>query len=396
MNNKTANSADSQAQVGGFYGILTEDVELNENLSWFEKVLFTRIAALTNRDGYCWATNAYFAERYSTKNKKKLKESISRSISNLVKEGFLDIELIKNDKEEIVERRLYVNTLSCKSPRNTSNNTCTLLTGADKGGINMGVKGGIVENVNRGINVDVNYNNTGINNRNNIYLNVETGSQRTKAQNDEKELIKQFEEDIWNKRLCNEGMKGSKKVAFKKWKIAIKQSGRETVKNGWESYVAYQQFKDWTVKRPEFFLTAEKELWMSDWSFEQSRNTGQLNHSAGVGKKGSGIDEIANWKYKLGVAKNRGLLTDSQYQEAKNASAWKYVAREYKEIIIGIEEEPKAKEKLGFTYDWRDFLSRKYGTEVNMPLEYYKNNIPELYNELVEEQERLNNDREYP
>lgn len=84
-----------------YYSILTADVRYDRNLSDSEKLLYSEITALSNKYGYCTATNNYFAELYGVS-----KVTISRRISNLKKHGYLEVKMIK-ENNEIVQRQLY-------------------------------------------------------------------------------------------------------------------------------------------------------------------------------------------------------------------------------------------------------------------------------------------------
>ena len=87
-----------------YYSILTADVRYCKELSAQEKLLYSEITALTNKKGYCWATNNYFAELYGSS-----KETISRQISNLAKHGFIHLNIIYVEgTKQIKERRIYL------------------------------------------------------------------------------------------------------------------------------------------------------------------------------------------------------------------------------------------------------------------------------------------------
>lgn len=134
-----------------YYSILTADVRYDERLKKYAdcKVLFSEITALSNKYGYCTASNGYFARLYD-----RPKQTISRWISLLIKLGYLKSEMIyKENSKEIQERRLYPIT----TPINVNNNR----------GINTSVKGAINTGVNRGINASVKDNITSINTINN-------------------------------------------------------------------------------------------------------------------------------------------------------------------------------------------------------------------------------------
>lgn len=126
-----------------YYSILTADVRYDERLKNHAdcKVLYSEITALSNKYGYCKASNKYFSELYG-----RPTPTISKWINLLKKLGYIKVEMIyKENSKEIKERRLY----PISTPINADINT----------GINVDVKGGI--------NVDVKDNITSINNINN-------------------------------------------------------------------------------------------------------------------------------------------------------------------------------------------------------------------------------------
>lgn len=65
--------------------------------------MYGEITALSNKEGFCWATNTYFAELYGVS-----KFTVSRWISALVEKGFVKIELINKDNGKEVLRKLYI------------------------------------------------------------------------------------------------------------------------------------------------------------------------------------------------------------------------------------------------------------------------------------------------
>ena len=143
-----------------YYSILTADVRYDERLKKYAdcKVLFSEITALSNKYGYCTASNGYFARLYD-----RPKQTISRWINLLIKLGYLKSEMIyKKNSKEIQERRLYPIT----TPINANNNR----------GINASVKGSINTDNNRGINASVKDNITSINTINNNITTTTTGT----------------------------------------------------------------------------------------------------------------------------------------------------------------------------------------------------------------------------
>ena len=96
-----------------YYSILTANVRYDNELKANEKLLFSEITALSNKNGYCHANNNYFATLYSVS-----KTSISNWINHLKERGYLKVEMIKDGKE-IKERRLFPISTPIKENFNT-------------------------------------------------------------------------------------------------------------------------------------------------------------------------------------------------------------------------------------------------------------------------------------
>lgn len=65
-----------------YYAIIPASIRYDKKLPANAKLLFGEITALCNKEGYCWATNEYFAELYSTSEK-----TISRWLKALKAKG---------------------------------------------------------------------------------------------------------------------------------------------------------------------------------------------------------------------------------------------------------------------------------------------------------------------
>ena len=87
-----------------YYSVIPAKIRYDEDLRANEKLLYGEISALSNKYGYCVAGNTYFAELY-----KVHKKTISEWISHLKSKGYIETELIYEDKK-IVERRIYIET----------------------------------------------------------------------------------------------------------------------------------------------------------------------------------------------------------------------------------------------------------------------------------------------
>lgn len=70
-----------------YYAILSADVRYNKNLTANAKLLYAEITALCNAEGYCWATNRYFANLYDVN-----LPTVSTWVKSLEKEGFIRID----------------------------------------------------------------------------------------------------------------------------------------------------------------------------------------------------------------------------------------------------------------------------------------------------------------
>lgn len=88
-----------------YYAIIPAIVRYDKDLKANEKLLYGEITALCNKSGFCWSGNKYFAELFGVTN-----QTVSSWISTLVDKGYLIREIIRNDKNEIVKRQLYLNT----------------------------------------------------------------------------------------------------------------------------------------------------------------------------------------------------------------------------------------------------------------------------------------------
>jgi hypothetical protein len=71
-----------------YYAVLIAEVRYDNQLGNFSKLLYAEISALCNKEGYCWASNNYFADLYEVKD-----ITITRAITQLVERGYLIREL---------------------------------------------------------------------------------------------------------------------------------------------------------------------------------------------------------------------------------------------------------------------------------------------------------------
>ena len=73
-----------------YFGILPASVRYDKSLCMGARVLFSELTALTNKEGYCWASNEYFATLYDVSN-----ATVSSWINELKEKGHVTITLEK-------------------------------------------------------------------------------------------------------------------------------------------------------------------------------------------------------------------------------------------------------------------------------------------------------------
>ncbi len=81
------------------YIFLPEQVCFDKRLSPSARLLYGVIAVLTAKDGYCWARNSFFADKFHVR-----PETVSKAISALEEAGYIRLEFEGQGKEN---RRIY-------------------------------------------------------------------------------------------------------------------------------------------------------------------------------------------------------------------------------------------------------------------------------------------------
>ncbi|MGX0020195.1 helix-turn-helix protein [Staphylococcus hominis] len=221
-----------------YYSIITANVRYDNRLTDSEKLLFAEITSLSNKYGYCTATNSYFARLYEV-----VKETISRRISNLTKYGYLKIETVKDGKQ-IKQRKMYPLTQS-SIPIDVKINTPI------DNSVNTPIDANVKEN-------NISINNTSINNIN-------------RTDNSATDVTRERFEEWW--KLYDKKL--DKKKAFSLFKSALKKHEFETIMNGTKEYLKTITDKQYQ-KYPKTFLSQES--YLNDFSEElQPSGMDQLN-----------------------------------------------------------------------------------------------------------------------
>lgn len=216
-----------------YYSIITANVRYDNRLTDSEKILFAEITSLSNKYGYCTASNNYFAKLYEV-----VKETISRRISKLNSLGYLQIELVKQGKE-VKQRKMYPMTQS-SIPIDAKINTP------------------IDNSVNTPIDANVKENITSINttSNNNTSINNYSATDVTREQ---------FEE-WWNLY----GKKKGKDACYPKFKKRVKEDSFEKVVEGTKLYLKTIKDKQFQ-KYPLTFLN--QKTYKDDFSDELEPET---------------------------------------------------------------------------------------------------------------------------
>lgn len=90
----------------GYFAVIPANVRYDDSLPPNAKLLYGEITALCNAEGYCWASNKYFAELYGVSI-----ASIKRWIKALIDSGYISSKLIyKEGSKEIDTRWIQICT----------------------------------------------------------------------------------------------------------------------------------------------------------------------------------------------------------------------------------------------------------------------------------------------
>ena len=86
-----------------YFGIIPATVRYDKSLKANAKLLYSELTCLSGKDGYCYASNNYFAKLYEVD-----PSSISRWLKQLSDKGYIKIEYLFSGKE-CTERKIFIN-----------------------------------------------------------------------------------------------------------------------------------------------------------------------------------------------------------------------------------------------------------------------------------------------
>lgn len=97
---------EDENQKVGYYSIIPSTILFNDKLKPNVKLLYALITTLTNKEGYCYASNGYFGKKFKVNPK-----TISNWLKELRNFNYIIVEIVRNDKKEIIQRRIFINDI---------------------------------------------------------------------------------------------------------------------------------------------------------------------------------------------------------------------------------------------------------------------------------------------
>ena len=91
----------------GYFAVIPATVLFNNSLKPNEKLLYALITALSNKEGYCYASNKYLGEKLGVDPK-----TITSWLADLRKFNYIMVDLIRNENKEIIQRKIYPHDVS--------------------------------------------------------------------------------------------------------------------------------------------------------------------------------------------------------------------------------------------------------------------------------------------
>lgn len=94
---------EKQRNKVGYYSVIPSKI-LYKELKANEKLLYAMITSLAYKEGYCFATNNYFAEELGVHPK-----TVSSWISDLRDKNYIKVEMVRKENKQIIQRKIYIN-----------------------------------------------------------------------------------------------------------------------------------------------------------------------------------------------------------------------------------------------------------------------------------------------
>lgn len=101
--NSGENASGNCVERPGYYAVIPAEVRYDTDLKPNAKLLYGEISALIGPEGYCYASNGYFAQLFSL-----TEETVSRLVSQLLGKGYILRSFEYGPGGDITRRRLYL------------------------------------------------------------------------------------------------------------------------------------------------------------------------------------------------------------------------------------------------------------------------------------------------
>jgi hypothetical protein len=103
----------------GYYAIIPADVRYDDRIPANAKLLYGEISALIGRDGFCFASNQYFADIYGC-----TPVTVARLISSLEDAGHIKRAIERDSAGQVVCRKIWLSvSIPGEHPLNNFDNT---------------------------------------------------------------------------------------------------------------------------------------------------------------------------------------------------------------------------------------------------------------------------------
>lgn len=97
---------DKPFKYPGYTALLPPRVRYDQEIPGTAKLLYAEVTAMTDVTGFCWATNGYLGRLIGVS-----KDRAARLVGLLEERGFLQVEVIRNEANTVIERRIFVTDL---------------------------------------------------------------------------------------------------------------------------------------------------------------------------------------------------------------------------------------------------------------------------------------------
>ena len=95
--------AERAPKYPGYTALLPPAVRYDQELRPAAKLLYAEISAMSDVTGFCWASNRYLGALLGI-----AKRTVTDLLSQLEERGYIMIETLRNEKNEVTERRLFL------------------------------------------------------------------------------------------------------------------------------------------------------------------------------------------------------------------------------------------------------------------------------------------------